>query len=228
VVVGEPTIGLGIHRHKPPCRNPLKEPGDLRPDHPVPRVHDGREGLCRPDEPGHLPDVGVQHPGLAARPAGPGDRLLPDPCLQEWEIPVTGEGDGVLAGEFEPVHLPREVGGRHHHPAVEPPVADGVVEERGARHPDIGDLRPTCNCAFRKRPGKRRGREPHILPDDDPLRRKEPDEGVSDPLRRRLIEFVRVAPPDVVGLEDAGHQVPSRSGDIARSRLITPGRTLRT
>ncbi len=153
--MGEPAVGLEVDRDEPPFRDPLKEPGNLRPNHPVPGVHDDREGSRRPDEPGHRPDVVVQHRDLVDRPTRTGDPLLPDPGLKERQVAVAGERDGVLPGELEPVHLPGEVGGRHHRPAVEPPGGDRVVEERGAHHPDIGDLRPGLDRPSGERPGER-------------------------------------------------------------------------
>ena len=119
------------------------------------------------------------------------------------------------------------MGGRHHRPAVEPPCRNGVVEERGAHLAGIGDLRPGRDRSGTERPGERFRRETHVPPNDDAFRSKERDEGVPDPLRRLLVEVVRVAPPDVVGAEDPGH---SRLSPERRDRpqpLDDPGKHLK-
>ncbi len=89
-------------------------------------------------------------------------------------------------------------------PAVEPELADGVVDHLRADHPEIADVGAAVGSSLDHR-GRHRGRrDAHVAADRDRLRLEVLDVGAADRVRALLVELGAVEAADVVCLEDPG------------------------
>src|SRR5205814_994373 len=73
------------------------------------------------------------------------------------------------------------------------------------------------------RGGDRGGREPHVARDGDPSRPEVADEPPADEPRRLLVDFGRIQPADVVGLEDG--RVDRHSELYSVTTVLSPSTT---
>ena len=88
--------------------------------------------------------------------------------------------------------------------AVEPELADGEIDHLRSDHPQVEHVRAAVDGAVDQCRGHRRGGEPHVAADGDPLRLELLDVGAADRVRAFLVQLVGIETADVVGLEGLG------------------------
>ncbi len=166
----------------------------------------GADGL-RIDERQHLVDEARIHvPRLGAprgcRPAGglvrDGERAVAD----VEEPGVGADRKRASAHDLRARVLLRIVGCGDRGAAVEPELADGVVEHLGPDHPDVDDFRARFCRPANERLMHRGRREPHVPADRDRLGLELLGVGATYRVGAGLVELGRIDPSDVVCLED--------------------------
>ena len=93
--------------------------------------------------------------------------------------------------------------GRDHHAAVEAVFADGKVERVGRDQADIGDVGAGIGRSARERIEKGDARWPHVAARDDALGPEQRHEAASDAVCDVVVDFGRINPANVVGLENS-------------------------
>ncbi len=207
LVVRERPVRLEVARDDVELGEALEHRRKHRSRHAVRRVdHD----LQRPkrtlvDEREHLVDEAAPDV-LSANLAALLDRaeagLGPSPHVVETR--VAAHGKRALADDLHARVLLRVVRGGHAHAAVEPELADRVVDHLGPDHSQVEHVGTAVCRALDQRLRHRRRGEAHVPADGDRARLELLDERPADAVGAVLVELRRVDPADVVGLEHLG------------------------
>ena len=119
------------------------------------------------------------------------------------EAGVAADGQRAAADDLHPRVLLRVVRGGDADAAVEPELADRVVDHLGADHPEVADVGAAVRGPLHHRRRHRRRREAHVAPDRDRARLEVLDVRATDRVRAFLVELGAVEAADVVRLEDS-------------------------
>src|SRR3954453_12553148 len=130
--------------------------------------------------------------------SGPGHGPVAD--LEQPGLPA--DGQRARADDLQSRVLLRVVRGGDREAAVEPELADREIDHLRAHEAKLEPVCARLGSAANGGLGHRGRRDPHVVPDGDPLRLKDLDEGPADRVRALLVELVPVDPADVVCLED--------------------------
>ncbi len=224
-VVGEGPVGVEVHGDG--LDGEAGQDG-ARADrgHPVARVeHDLEARHERPVDQSQavLGVVLADFPGVEGRlggGGGPGVAAGHHPLANLLDPLVSGEGQGALADQLDPVPLLGVVGGGHDRTALEAVAGHEVVEHVGAHDPEVGHRASLGPGSLDQAARDLGGGEPHVPAHRDVPGPQVVHEGAADLARHRAFDLRGVEPAHVVGLEDAavdsarGH----RRSPIPRSR----------
>ena len=118
------------------------------------------------------------------------------------EAGVAADGQGAGADDLHARVLLRVVRRGDADAAVEPELADGVVDHLGADHPEVADVRAAVCGAFHHGGGHRRRRDAHVTTDGDRTGLEVLHVGAADGVTALLVQLRAVEAANVVRLED--------------------------
>ena len=145
-----------------------------------------------------VPDI--LRPHLAAAPDVP--EALLGPAAHVVEPRVAADRQRAAPDDLHPRVLLRVVRGGDADAAVQPELADRVVDHLGPDEPEVEHVGAAVRGALDQRGGHRRRRDAHVAPDGDRARLELLDVGASDAVRALLVESRGMDAAHVVRLED--------------------------
>ena len=219
LVVREGAVGLEVAADDLELRQMLQHWREHRAGHPVRRVdHDlqrlDRARCRRRRAPGRRTRARCR----GARPCPRRPEPPPGACARSRissspDSPPTGQR--ALADDLQAGVLLRVVRGGDRDAPVQPELADREIDHLRPDKTELEHVGARLRRARDHGPGHRGRGDAHVVPDRDPLRLEDVDEGSPDRARALLVELGAVDPADVVCLEDL--RVEHR-GDATRAR----------
>ena len=205
LVVREGAVRLEVAADDLDLRQALEHRRQHRAGHAVGGVDDDpkRRDRVDVDEGEHLVDEAgpdVERRDLAAlrdrAEAGLGARAH----VLEARVATDGQRSG--ADDLHARVLLRVVRGGDADPAVEPELADRVVDHLGADHPEVADVGAAVRGALHHGGGHRRRGDAHVAADGDRAGLEVLDVGAPDRVAALLVQLRAVEAANVVRLED--------------------------